>query len=450
MGVIAAQGEGKDYWADNILMPLVRAGKVEGKYSTTIASLVGAMDKNNLSKIGVGTLQKYHRARLVVSEMQTWSESMWGVILPVLANGKVIRSVGQLHVERPACLNMWFMGNPPTKYDPDKDDDPLMMLDGFGQRYRIQMISRLSLIFARLKISNVETKDKLMRIYKNLDVNSRTMGKTLFENDEVLQSLVYSEDSDAGRSRRGRKRFLARSRDLCDDDIEEMIRVELYQKFFREYLKYVSGLKVEVIDAVPHIERCLDRMRSMDEYSGILVVRGEIDMRKRLQFANIVRSFTKLNGKTKIDSSDLREAEQIFEESAMTMSREFPMALLRSGMSTGELDTIRFIGNNPGCNEKDIMGHLDCGPNTKNIYYGTMQKLMDGDMVYDADGEFFINQANIGKDIIEVLGIEGDDSLASRMKLAGVGKKDDELDKKIKRRFMDLENDDDIPLGDDF
>jgi len=439
IGVISAPGEGKDYWADFIVRPLVRTGKVEGKYNTTIASLVGAMDKNDLKKLGIGTLQKYHGARLVVSEMQTWSESMWGAIMSAMANGEVNRSVGQMQdVSRPACLNMFFMGNPPTHFE--RGDDPLIMLEGFGRKHRKQLISRFTLIFAKLKLTT-GFKNKIKLIYDNMDKDSRTMDESLLDGDEQLHDYKFNPvyGNDRGRRIRERKRDLF-SGSMTGDETEEKLRLGMFQHFFREYFKYVSRKHVDIRGAVHAIESSMDNMSEKEEYQNVLVVRGEVDNRKRVQFINLVRSFAKLGGRSTIDISDIKEAETIFNQSVETMNKEFPPELFNSDLTYSEMDCIRFVGNNPGCSRNEMMEHFGIEDVGLHLHDSTIHKLIDNDMIFQTDDlTYYINQKNIGNKIVKGLGIKG--GLKGRMEAAGINldKKKKSLEDSINEKYEGVE-----------
>ena len=429
VGVIAAQGEGKDYWADYVLAPLVRSGKVEGKHTTTIASLVGAMDSNDLSKIGIGTLQKYNGARMVVSEMQTWTGSMWGAILGVLANGEVVISKGQMQdIRRPACLNMWFMGNPPTGLMQGDENESLKMLEGFGKdEYRIQIVSRMTLIFAKWKL-NQEDEEMIKKIYKNIESDSKSKGNQLFEMDEEIRAMMFDASMNnalRGRAIRDRKRTLAATQGFAVNDGEDYIKRLLYQSFFREYLKYVSQIQVKIYDSMSMIERTINAMCERDEYEGILVVKGHRDNRKRIQFINLVRSFSKLNGRSFITMDDLGEAEKIFNTSIQTLNKDLPMAVITSGLSSSELIAIKYIKKNPGCDDDALRHELGLGKKSYQFYDNLMSRLLKNEYIASLGNDGYrVRDDKVGKVILEWLGFDGADavsvSIKDRLKATGV------------------------------
>ena len=91
------------------------------------------------------------------------------------------------------------------------------------------------------------------------------------------------------------------------------------------------------------IEKTLKRMSSMPEFDRILVTRGHLDTRKRVQFGNVVKLFAKLRCRDFITSNDVDEARYLFLESARTLNESFGKDLLKLGLNDVEIDIIVFV-----------------------------------------------------------------------------------------------------------
>lgn len=294
IGIITNPGEGKNHLVDRVIDPFVRCRMAGTGKLTTFAAMFGAMSSDDLSSIELGLLPKMNHDRIVFSEFQTLSEDVYGELLNVMTDGHYTIQKGKMDVTRHANLNMAFFGNPPNYWN-EEEHDRKEMLAAFG-KYTFQIISRLTLIFAKPTLNNdPDAPIKIKRkIRQNMDKEYSGKG-----NQEIL------------------------------DD---------YRLFLREYMKYVSKLlpKVGAIENI--LESAFEVIENMDEFKDAFAMRGPTDYRKWQEFINLVRGFARLNGRDYVDEYDLMAAMDLFQKSLQTMTRTFPIKALNKGVDYKQME----------------------------------------------------------------------------------------------------------------
>ena len=159
IGIVSSMGEGKDHLLETVIEPLVPCGVASTGKLCTIPGLFGAMNGEDLNSIELGLIPKMDNERIAVSEFQTWSQEVFGELMNVLANGSFTMQKGQVDTKRTARTNFLFLGNPPRDWK--RGDDQLGMLSAFGE-YTYQLMSRLTLIFAKMSLTQGENTDHLI------------------------------------------------------------------------------------------------------------------------------------------------------------------------------------------------------------------------------------------------------------------------------------------------
>ena len=125
------------------------------------------MSGDDLGSVDVGLLPKMNNERLALSEFQLWKDTVFGEMLGAMANGYVQLTKGKLDIRKPTYVNILMLGNPPHNYTEGKSSKREMM-EAFG-RY-LQIISRLTLIYTQLKLSEENKQDLVDEIIiKNMD-----------------------------------------------------------------------------------------------------------------------------------------------------------------------------------------------------------------------------------------------------------------------------------------
>ena len=277
IGIITSHGEGKDTLIEKVIQPLVPCGVASSGQMTTIPGLVGAMSGDDLGSVDVGLLPKMNNERLAISEFQLWKDTVFGELMGAMANGFVQLTKGKLDIRKPTCVNIMMLGNPPHHYTEGKSAKRDMM-EAFG-RYTPQIVSRLTLIFTQLKLSQ-EDKQHLV--------------------DEIIVKNM-------------------------DDYGGTVSDLKMWQAFFREYLRHVSSMKVPVFDSYGLIRTVFDALKAKQEFQDVFHARGMPDNRKWAEFANLCRSFARLNGRHQITNEDIKEAYSAMLHSLKTLSTHFDL-----------------------------------------------------------------------------------------------------------------------------
>ena len=285
IGIITSHGEGKDTLVEKVIQPLVPCGVASSGQMTTIPGLVGAMSGDDLGSVDVGLLPKMNNERLALSEFQLWKDTVFGEMLGAMANGYVQLTKGKLDIRKPTCVNILMLGNPPHNYTEGKSSKREMM-EAFG-RYTPQIISRLTLIYTQLKLSE-ENKQDLV--------------------DEIIIKNM-------------------------DDYGSIKTDLKMWQAFFREYLRFVSKLPVKVFDSYGLVKTVFETLKKKQEFQDAFHARGMPDNRKWAEFANLCRSFSRLNGRTQITNDDIRESYSAVLHSLKTLSAHFDLKDLNLDLS---------------------------------------------------------------------------------------------------------------------
>ena len=285
IGIITSHGEGKDTLVEKVIQPLVPCGVASSGQMTTIPILVGAMSGDDLGSVDVGLLPKMNNERLALSEFQLWKDTVFGEMLGAMANGYVQLTKGKLDIRKPTCVNILMLGNPPHNYTEGKSSKREMM-EAFG-RYTPQIISRLTLIYTQLKLSE-ENKQDLV--------------------DEIIIKNM-------------------------DDYGSIKTDLKMWQAFFREYLRFVSKLPVKVFDSYGLVKTVFETLKKKQEFQDAFHARGMPDNRKWAEFANLCRSFSRLNGRTQITNDDIRESYSAVLHSLKTLSAHFDLKDLNLDLS---------------------------------------------------------------------------------------------------------------------
>ncbi len=287
IGVVSSHGEGKDHLIERVIQPLIPCRRAGSGKMATIPGLFGAMSGDDLNSIEVGLLPKMNHERVAVSEFQTWGDETFGELMNMMANGKIEMQKGALDVERETTLNLLFLGNPPHYYDED-NHEKRVMLDAFG-KYTFQIISRLTLIFTQLSLSDG--------------------GATRFIRDSIISAM----DGDFRESERAEE-------------------IEKWRKFFREYLRYVSGMRPKLRHFSGAINGTYDDLERKPQFRDAFCIRTATDNRKYQEFANLVRGFARLMGDESISMTHLIMAAELFELSLQTLTEKFPTKAMSQGI----------------------------------------------------------------------------------------------------------------------
>lgn len=277
IGIITSHGEGKDTLVEKVIQPLVPCGVASSGQMTTIPGLVGAMSGDDLGSVDVGLLPKMNNERIALSEFQLWKDTVFGELLGAMANGFVQLTKGKLDIRKPTCVNMLLLGNPPHHYSQDNSTKREMM-EAFG-RYTPQIVSRLTLIFTQLKLSQDDKQD--------------------FVDEIIIKNM--------------------------DDYGSVVTDLKMWQQFFREYLRYVSRIPVQIYDSYGLIKSVFDTLKAKREFQEVFHARGLPDNRKWAEFANLCRSFARLNGRNQITNEDIRESYSAMLTSLQTLTTHFDM-----------------------------------------------------------------------------------------------------------------------------
>jgi len=285
IGIITSHGEGKDTLVEKVIQPLVPCGIASSGQMTTIPGLVGAMSGDDLGSVDVGLLPKMNNERLALSEFQLWKDTVFGEMLGAMANGYVQLTKGKLDIRKPTCVNILMLGNPPHNYTEGKSSKREMM-EAFG-RYTPQIISRLTLIYTQLKLSEDSKQDLV---------------------DEIIIKNM-------------------------DDYGSVKSDLKMWQAFFREYLRFVSKLPVKVYESYGLVKTVFETLKSKQEFQDAFHARGMPDNRKWAEFANLCRSFARLNGRTQITNDDIKESYSAVLHSLKTLSAHFDLQDLNLDLS---------------------------------------------------------------------------------------------------------------------
>jgi len=277
IGIITSHGEGKDTLVEKVIQPLVPCGVASSGQMTTIPGLVGAMSGDDLGSVDVGLLPKMNNERIALSEFQLWKDTVFGELLGAMANGFVQLTKGKLDIRKPTCVNMLLLGNPPHHYSQDNSTKREMM-EAFG-RYTPQIVSRLTLIFTQLKLSEDDKQD--------------------FVDEIIIKNM--------------------------DDYGSNVSDLKMWQAFFREYLRFVSRIPVSIYDSYGLIKSVFDTLKSKREFQEVFHARGLPDNRKWAEFANLCRSFARLNGRNQITNEDIRESYSAMLTSLQTLTTHFDL-----------------------------------------------------------------------------------------------------------------------------
>ena len=298
IGIVSSMGEGKDHLIEQVIEPLVPCGMASSGKLCTIAGLFGAMSGDDLNSIELGLIPKMNNERIAVSEFQTWSQEVFGELMNVMANGKFSMQKGQVDTTRDGKVNFMFLGNPPREWK--ATESKLGMLGAFGE-YTYQILSRLTLIFARMTLTD---------------------GNNDFKIEEKIM------DSMNGKYLKS----------------EFNTNLEMWRSFFREYLRYVSEMDPDITPVRKEIRETMDRIKANPDFSAVFLEdaqgnkRTSRDFRKFQEFVNLTKGFARLNGERQVSKDSVRQAEQIFLESIRTLVADEGWKLMKAGVSQRLVD----------------------------------------------------------------------------------------------------------------
>ena len=279
IGIVSSMGEGKDHLLETVIEPLVPCGVASTGKLCTIPGLFGAMNGEDLNSIELGLIPKMDNERIAVSEFQTWSQEVFGELMNVLANGSFTMQKGQVDTKRTARTNFLFLGNPPRDWK--RGDDQLGMLSAFGE-YTYQLMSRLTLIFAKMSLTQGDDTDHLIE-------------------DKIMDSMngVYKK------------------KDFNNN-------LEMWRNFFREYLRYVSAMDPNYESLRSEIRKSMDKLKKSDIFKGAFLGGGRAtrDFRKFQEFVNLCKGIARLNGEREVSVTSLWHAEKLFETSMDTLKHD--------------------------------------------------------------------------------------------------------------------------------
>ena len=298
IGIVSSMGEGKDHLIEQVIEPLVPCGMASSGKLCTIAGLFGAMSGDDLNSIELGLIPKMNNERIAVSEFQTWSQEVFGELMNVMANGKFSMQKGQVDTTRDGKVNFMFLGNPPREWK--ATESKLGMLGAFGE-YTYQILSRLTLIFARMTLTDGNNDFKIEE--KIMDSMNGKYQKAEFNNN-----------------------------------------LEMWRSFFREYLRYVSEMDPDITPVRKDIRETMDRIKANPDFSAVFLEdsqgnkRTSRDFRKFQEFVNLCKGFARLNGEREVSKESVRQAEQIFLESIRTLVADEGWKLMKAGVSQKLVD----------------------------------------------------------------------------------------------------------------
>ena len=298
IGIVSSMGEGKDHLIEQVIEPLVPCGMASSGKLCTIAGLFGAMSGDDLNSIELGLIPKMNNERIAVSEFQTWSQEVFGELMNVMANGKFSMQKGQVDTTRDGKVNFMFLGNPPREWK--ATESKLGMLGAFGE-YTYQILSRLTLIFARMTLTDGNNDFKIEE--KIMDSMNGKYQKAEFNNN-----------------------------------------LEMWRSFFREYLRYVSEMDPDITPVRKEIRETMDRIKANPDFSAVFLEdsqgnkRTSRDFRKFQEFVNLCKGFARLNGEREVSKESVRQAEQIFLESIRTLVADEGWKLMKAGVSQRLVD----------------------------------------------------------------------------------------------------------------
>lgn len=285
IGIVSSMGEGKDHLLETVIEPLVPCGVASTGKLCTIPGLFGAMNGEDLNSIELGLIPKMDNERIAVSEFQTWSPEVFGELMNVLANGSFTMQKGQVDTKRNARTNFLFLGNPPRAWKKAEEgskeikiENQLGMLGAFGE-YTYQLMSRLTLIFARMSLTDGVDTDYLIE-------------------DKIMDSMngVYKKE-----------------------DFNE--NLNMWRIFFREYLRYVSALDPNYESLRTQIRDTMTQIKSDPVFKAAFLGGGRAtrDFRKFQEFVNLCKGFARLNGEREVSETSLWHSHKIFMESMATL-----------------------------------------------------------------------------------------------------------------------------------
>ena len=279
IGIVSSMGEGKDHLLETVIEPLVPCGVASTGKLCTIPGLFGAMNGEDLNSIELGLIPKMDNERIAVSEFQTWSQEVFGELMNVLANGSFTMQKGQVDTKRTARTNFLFLGNPPRDWK--RGDEQLGMLAAFGE-YTYQLMSRLTLIFAKMSLTEGDNTDHLIE-------------------DKIMDSMngVYKKK-----------------------DFNK--NLEMWRNFFREYLRYVSAMDPNYESLRGEIRKSMDKIKQSDVFKAAFLGGGRAtrDFRKFQEFVNLCKGIARLNGEREVSVTSLWHAEKLFETSMDTLKHD--------------------------------------------------------------------------------------------------------------------------------
>ena len=169
------------------------------------------------------------------------------------------------------------------------------MLGAFGE-YTYQILSRLTLIFARMTLTDGNNDFKIEE--KIMDSMNGKYQKAEFNNN-----------------------------------------LEMWRSFFREYLRYVSEMDPDITPVRKEIRETMDRIKANPDFSAVFLEdsqgnkRTSRDFRKFQEFVNLAKGFARLNGEREVSKDSVRQAEQIFLESIRTLVADEGWKLMKAGAS---------------------------------------------------------------------------------------------------------------------
>lgn len=427
--LLSKPGEGKDYLIDNIIRPMVPCGKVGARGTVSIPGLLGAVDTQT-GTLSVGKLTKYHHERMAVSEVQTWPPEMFSSLLELMASGRysVDKAVGG---ERDAMEHILLAGNIPNTWTPGQD--PLKKLDGVlgpkNREYSKQLLSRLSLIFAKQSLTNNPDIERTARIiYDNIDRKSITKGKTLFDDDREIREICLNGNlSNREKSRQVRERMVSLMKGkIPDDKIRDKLCFDLYQQFFGQYFKFVSTIQISVKEMFePSFTRLLQLSRRPD-FEHILCNNGELDKRWIHEYINLCKAFAKLNGHGSIMKSDMDEAEALYMEMLAELVENFSV-LFTSKFDVMDIEILKYIAKNNGqVGLDDIKKNFKYTDSQKSILEEHMGNLSD--VIEVSSDRYWVKFSELSEDLAKELEFESADIQSVDDSMSGLKFSDDDLE----------------------
>lgn len=280
MAVITSMGEGKDHLIENVIQPLVPCGVASTGKLCTIPGLFGAMSGEDLNSIELGLIGKMNNERMAVSEFQTWGSDVFGELMNMLANGSYTMQKGQVDVEREACLNVSFWGNPEKEYD--EKMDKLKMLEVFGE-YTYQMISRMTLMFTQMALTDE--------------------GADEYVENKILDAMSGSLDTPEAKE-----------------------RLHIWRSFFREYLRYVSRMQPDISKSRELIRsQFANEIKNTKMFKEVFLQRSKKENRKFQQFINLCKGFARLQGDDTVDLNHISMATELFNVALETVRTNVPL-----------------------------------------------------------------------------------------------------------------------------